>query len=55
VCQEYLTFKGYEVQVAYCAAQALEILDKTRVDLVITNNIMPGMTGLEFTRLLKDD
>lgn len=40
---------------AYCAAEAHEILDKTRVDLVITNNIMPGMTGLEFTQLLKDD
>jgi len=54
VCREYLTSNGFEVHVAYCALEALEILDKTKVDLVITNIRMPGINSLEFTRLIRD-
>ena len=54
VCQKYLTVNGFDVRTANCSLAALEILDKTRVDLVITNIRMPGMNGLEFTRLVRD-
>jgi len=55
VCDEYLTANGFKVHVAYCAEEALEILGETSVDLVITNNNMPGMKGLDLTKLLKTD
>jgi DNA-binding NtrC family response regulator len=53
VLQEFLHSKGFQTQAAPFAAPALVILDTTRVDLVITNIRMPGMDGLEFTRLIK--
>ena len=37
----------YEVHPASSGAEALEILDRQPVDLVITDQKMPGMTGLE--------
>ena len=54
VLQEFLNTKGFETHVAPFVAPALEILDKTKIDLVITNIWMPGMDGLEFTRLIKN-
>ena len=53
ICEEYLTANGFEVLIAYCAEEALEILSETRVDLVVTNIHMPGMNGLDFTGLIK--
>ena len=53
VCEKHLTANGFEVLVAYCAEEALEILSETRVDLVVTNIHMPGMSGLDFTGLVK--
>lgn|GEM_PF-73355 len=37
----------YEVHPANSGAEALEVLDRQPVDLVITDQKMPGMTGLE--------
>jgi DNA-binding NtrC family response regulator len=53
VLKEFLNSKGFQTRVAPFAAPALEILDTTRIDLVITNIRMPGMDGLEFTGLIK--
>jgi two-component system, LytTR family, response regulator len=36
------------------AFQALEMLDKTEVDLIFLDIQMPGLSGLEFSRSLKD-
>ncbi|WP_422002200.1 PAS domain S-box protein [Reyranella sp.] len=38
---------GHAPQVATSGAEALLLLERTTVDLVITDQVMPGMTGLE--------
>ncbi|EAU39683.1 PAS/PAC Sensor Hybrid Histidine Kinase [Fulvimarina pelagi HTCC2506] len=38
---------GHEVVEANCGTEALEILDMHQVDLVVTDQAMPNMTGLE--------
>lgn len=45
--------QGYEVIVATSAIEALEILKTTRFDLVLTDQMMPGMTGTELTKRIK--
>lgn len=39
--------EGYEIHCAAEAAEALEILGKTPIDLVLSDHLMPNMTGLE--------
>lgn len=45
--------QGYEVVLATSAIEALEILETTRVDLVLTDQMMPGMTGTDLTKRIK--
>jgi CheY-like chemotaxis protein len=54
VLQEFLKSKGFIAHAAALAEDAIEILNEIVVDLVITNINMPGMNGLELTRLIKD-
>ena len=54
VLEEYLNSKGFETHGAVTADAGLEILNQVRVDLVITNIRMPGMDGIEFTRMIKE-
>lgn len=51
------TFKqsGFEIIKAHNGREALEVLDKEDVDLVLTDIMMPVMDGFELTRNLKDD
>ena len=44
---------GYEVIPAASGAEALEILRSCRIDLVLTDLLMPGMTGEELAREVK--
>jgi signal transduction histidine kinase len=44
---------GHEVVDASSAAQALEALRREDFDLVITDQLMPGTTGLELARLIQ--
>jgi CheY-like chemotaxis protein len=44
---------GYEVIPAASGVEALEILRSRRVDLVLTDLLMPGMTGQELAREVK--
>lgn len=46
--QEILEAHGYAVIGAADGAEALEWLDQTRVDLVISDLVMPNMNGLDF-------
>ncbi|MBM4289619.1 MAG: response regulator [Deltaproteobacteria bacterium] len=45
--QEELTDDGYEVLMAASAPEALKIIEKENLDLVILDIRMPGMTGVE--------
>ncbi len=44
---------GFQVEMAEDGEEALDMIQEDRPDLIILDNIMPKMTGWEFTRLLK--
>jgi len=44
----------YEIVTANSGNEALEVLKSSAVDVIITDQRMPGMTGVEFLRLAKD-
>ncbi len=46
--------EGYEMFFAHQPSDGLEILKKTPVDLVLSDHLMPNMTGLEFLKLVRD-
>ena len=45
---------GYTVVTASDGAEALEIMDREHIDLVVLDIMMPNMDGYEFTRLLRE-
>ena len=45
---DVLRHAGHQVQCCTCAAEALQLLKTARVDCIITDLKMPGMTGIEF-------
>ena len=49
----HFRFLGYETITAASGKEALEILNTTRCDIVISDIAMPEMTGVEFLRRLK--
>jgi DNA-binding NtrC family response regulator len=46
--------EGYELHFASGGPEALDILQRVEIDIVITDHRMPGMTGLELIKLVKD-
>ncbi|GEM_PF-1838019 len=46
--------EGYNVQRAYSAQQAIEILEENVVDIVISDEQMPGMTGTQLLALVNE-
>ena len=48
-----LTRYGYEPHVAHNGLEALEVLDRKHVDLIILDVMMPRMDGYEFTNTLR--
>lgn len=46
--------EGYDIQVATRPADALALLRQAPVDLVLSDHLMPEMTGLEFLKLVRD-
>ena len=46
-CGRYLENEGYEVFTAEDGEQALRLLDKVKVDLVLLDVMMPGLSGFE--------
>ncbi|MBD8597717.1 response regulator [Pseudomonas sp. W2Oct36] len=45
--------EGFHTVVAGSGSKALAILDRERPDLIITDFMMPGMTGLELAQTIK--
>lgn len=50
----YLTGEGYHVIKAYDGYEALEILEKTPVDLMIVDVMMPGLDGIRTTLKVRE-
>jgi diguanylate cyclase (GGDEF)-like protein len=53
--EEHLRSEGYETEHAYSGEEALQVLDKSRPDLVILDLMLPGMDGYEVCRLMQLD
>ena|ERR1039457_946165 len=49
----FLLYKGYQVVQSGDVAEALAIIDKNEIDLVITDLMMPKLNGLELVKRLK--
>src|SRR5271156_1591419 len=48
-----LESKGYAVLTAASGQQALDLLAQHQVDLVLSDHLMPGLTGAELARQIK--
>lgn len=46
--------EGYEMFFGHEPAEGLEVLKKQPVDMVISDHLMPNMTGLEFLKVVRD-
>lgn len=55
VLSEILRSFGFVVHQAYNAKQALELLDSTTPDLILTDVMMPDIDGLSFVRRLRSE
>lgn len=55
VLQRNLTSQGYQTFIASHAAEAIKILDVTPIDLVITDFKMPGVSGLDLIRHVREN
>ena len=54
ITAEFLTESGYSTEPCSSAEEALEILETFKAEIVITDINMPGMDGLELTKIIKD-
>ncbi|MBM4278925.1 MAG: sigma-54-dependent Fis family transcriptional regulator [Deltaproteobacteria bacterium] len=55
VLQRNLSSQGYRTFIASQAAEAIKILDVTPIDLVITDFKMPGVSGLDLIRHVREN
>ena len=51
----FLEVRGFAVEAAVNGAEALEVLDRLRPDLIVTDMRMPKMSGSEFITALKSN
>ncbi|MEM7347615.1 MAG: response regulator, partial [Chloroflexota bacterium] len=54
LCERILAAKGYNVKTAHNGQQAIELAQRERFDLLLTDIKMPGMSGLEIAQALKE-
>jgi DNA-binding NtrC family response regulator len=52
--EQTLATEGYRVLSATNPAEAFEIMQKARVDVIISDHVMPGMSGLEFIKKARE-
>lgn len=55
ILENILTHEGYEAMTALSVQEALELMKRTRPDLILSDLSMPEIDGLEFCRMLKSD
>lgn len=55
ILKNILIHEGYETMTALSVQEALELMKKTRPDLILSDLSMPEIDGLEFCRMLKGD
>jgi DNA-binding NtrC family response regulator len=54
ILELFLSEKGFHVKAAESGPHALDMLGEEPVDLILSDVRMPGMTGLEFLRIVKE-
>jgi len=54
VVRRYLERDGLAVQVAGTGTEGLELARRTRYDLILLDVMLPGLSGLEMCRILRD-
>ncbi|NVL90470.1 MAG: sigma-54-dependent Fis family transcriptional regulator, partial [Desulfobacterales bacterium] len=54
VLSAFLSGEGYEILTAETARQALEVMQTTDLDLVLTDMKMPAMGGIELLKRIKE-
>ena len=52
---EFIEMAGYKSTMASSAEEAINLLQKNNIQVVITDIMLPGMGGLELTKLIKRD
>jgi len=52
--KKYLTEVGYDVRTGKSAEEGLELLKGFHADLIISDMVMPGISGLEFCKAVRD-
>ena len=50
-----LSFEGYDVLEAYDGMEALNVLEKTRVDLILLDVMMPRLNGLSTLMKIREN
>jgi CheY-like chemotaxis protein len=45
---------GYEVATAHSGDEALQVMDRRLIDLVVSDHLMPGLTGVELAQVIKN-
>lgn len=53
--QEFIEMAGFNSSIASSAEEALELLNSNSIQVVITDILLPGMGGLELTKLIKKE
>lgn len=51
--ERVLALEGYEVSSVTCPLKALEIITQTKVHIVLTDIVMPGMDGIELLNAIR--
>jgi len=52
--RHYLTSRGFEVEIAFRAKEALEILNQRSFHIILADIMMPSMDGLQLLRQIKE-